>query len=70
MVAAYNEELWIMDKIRNSLALDYPKDKLKIIFVTDGSNDRSPEKIKAFNQRVEVLHVVADCCIIACYSQY
>lgn len=46
MVAAYNEELWIMDKIRNSLALDYPKDKIHFLFVTDGSTDRTPDLIK------------------------
>ena len=56
VIAAFNEASIIEEKILNSLELDYPKDKLKIIFVTDGSNDRSPEKIKAFNQRVEVLH--------------
>ena len=33
MVAAYNEERWIEDKIRNSLALDYPKNKIFFFFV-------------------------------------
>jgi poly-beta-1,6-N-acetyl-D-glucosamine synthase len=46
MVAAYNEEAWIMDKIRNSLALNYPKDKIRFFFVTDGSTDSTPELIK------------------------
>ena len=35
LVAAYNEEQWIEDKIRNSLALDYPKDKIHFFFVRD-----------------------------------
>ncbi len=48
MVAAYNEEQWIEDKIRNSLALDYPKDKIHFFFVTDGSNDSTAERIKNF----------------------
>ncbi len=46
MVAAYNEEQWIMDKIQNSLALDYPKDKITFLFVTDGSTDKTPDLIK------------------------
>ena len=45
MVAAYNEEQWIEDKIRNSLNLDYPKDKIHFFFVTDGSNDSTAERI-------------------------
>lgn len=41
MIAAYNEEAWLGRKIENSHNLDYPEDKLKIIVVTDGSNDAS-----------------------------
>jgi poly-beta-1,6-N-acetyl-D-glucosamine synthase len=48
MVAAYNEEQWIMDKIHNTLALDYPKDKIRFFFVTDGCTDSTPELIKNF----------------------
>lgn len=39
LVAAYNEASFIEEKILNTLALDYPKDKLKFFFVTDGSTD-------------------------------
>ncbi len=42
VVAAYNEEDFILEKIQNTLALDYPKDKLELIFITDGSNDNTP----------------------------
>jgi poly-beta-1,6-N-acetyl-D-glucosamine synthase len=45
MVAAYNEERWMEEKILNTLALDYPKDKIKFYFVTDGSNDGTMEVI-------------------------
>lgn len=48
LVAAYNEERWIEDKIRNSLAFNYPKEKIQFYFVTDGSNDTTPELIKNF----------------------
>lgn len=50
LVAAYNEEDVIEAKIRNSLALDYPQEKLQICFVTDGSTDRTNEIIKEFPQ--------------------
>ncbi len=56
MVAAYNEESWIEEKIRNTLALDYPADKLRFYFVTDGTTDGTNEKIVAFptSRRIEL----------------
>ena len=39
-IAAYNEEDVVDEKMRNCLELDYPADKLRILWVTDGSNDR------------------------------
>jgi biofilm PGA synthesis N-glycosyltransferase PgaC len=44
IVAAYNEGLDLKQKLENTLAIDYPTDQLKVIFVTDGSTDGS-EKI-------------------------
>jgi cellulose synthase/poly-beta-1,6-N-acetylglucosamine synthase-like glycosyltransferase len=41
VIAAYNEEAIIKEKIENSLALDYPKELIKIIVVTDGSTDNT-----------------------------
>ncbi len=52
MVAAYNEERWIEDKIRNSLALEYPQDKISFFFVTDGSTDSTPNLIKNYQKNV------------------
>lgn len=43
LVAAYNEEDVIEAKLDNCLALDYPRDRLEIIVVADGSTDRTPE---------------------------
>ena len=43
MICAYNEEDVVEEKMRNTLALKYPKDKLQIMWVTDGSNDRTNE---------------------------
>jgi len=43
IMAAYNEEAHIENKITNCLLLDYPKDKLEIIIGSDGSDDRTNE---------------------------
>jgi len=55
VVAAYNEEDYIDDKIQNTLALDYPAGKLHIYFVTDGSDDNTPTIVARY-PRVKLLH--------------
>ncbi len=55
VVPCFNEADYIEDKIKNSLALDYPKEKLQLIFISDGSNDDTPERIKKYPQ-VLALH--------------
>lgn len=45
IVAAYNEQDVIKQKIVNSLELDYPRDRIEFLFVTDGSIDRTTELI-------------------------
>ncbi|WP_044749195.1 glycosyltransferase family 2 protein [Bacillus alveayuensis] len=47
-IAAYNEEKVIGDKLQNSVELDYPKDKLEIIVVSDDSTDRTNEIVEQF----------------------
>ena len=39
VVALHNEEEVIGEKLENSLALDYPADRLEIVFASDGSTD-------------------------------
>ncbi|MCC7119445.1 MAG: glycosyltransferase family 2 protein [Anaerolineales bacterium] len=57
LIAAYNEEAVVAGKIKNSLAIDYPKEKLQILFVTDGSGDATPQIVKGFeSEGVELLH--------------
>ncbi|HLO28558.1 MAG TPA: glycosyltransferase family 2 protein, partial [Anaerolineales bacterium] len=57
LIAAYNEESVIEDKIRNSLAVDYPKDLFQVFIVADGSTDKTPEIVKRYtNQGVELLY--------------
>ena len=41
VISAFNEDDILDEKIENSLGLDYPKDKLEVIVVTDGSDDDS-----------------------------
>jgi biofilm PGA synthesis N-glycosyltransferase PgaC len=55
LIAAYNEEDIIEEKIENTLSLNYPKDKVQIIFITDGSSDSTAEKVSGFNE-VTLLH--------------
>jgi cellulose synthase/poly-beta-1,6-N-acetylglucosamine synthase-like glycosyltransferase len=47
IVAAYDEEPVITAKIRNALALDYPRDRLELIVASDGSRDRTVELARA-----------------------
>ena len=54
-IAAYNEEDVVDEKMRNCLELDYPADKLRILWVTDGSNDRTNERLSRWPQAT-VLH--------------
>lgn len=57
LIAAYNEEAVIAEKIHNSLALTYPKERLQLLIVTDGSSDRTPEIVAQYAaQGVELLH--------------
>ncbi len=47
-MAAYNEERIIRQKIENDLKLNYPKEKLEIIIVSDGSSDRTPDIVREY----------------------
>jgi len=54
-VTAYNECDFIQEKMQNSLSLNYPKEKVKHVWITDGSDDGTPEMLKQF-EGVEVYH--------------
>jgi len=57
LIAAYNEEAVIEDKIKNSLTIDYPKGLLQILVVTDGSGDKTTEIAKRYiPYGIEILH--------------
>lgn len=48
MVCAFNEEDIVEMKMRNIHELDYPKEKLHVIWVTDGSTDHTNEHLEAY----------------------
>src|SRR5262245_37623464 len=49
VVAAYNEEMVLPEKINNCSEIDYPSHLFNIIFVTDGSTDYSEELIRQYD---------------------
>jgi len=55
IIPSYNETDFILQKVENSKNLDYPKDKYHIVFITDGSDDGTYEKIKDI-EGIKVMH--------------
>ena len=50
IVTVHNEEQRIREKIKNTLELDYPDDKLEIIFASDASTDGTDSIIESYKQ--------------------
>lgn len=57
-IAAYNEKDYVEAKMKNSFELEYPKEKLNIVWVTDGSDDGTPELLKQYTNTT-VHHLAA-----------
>ncbi len=56
-VAAYNEKDYVDAKVKNGFSLAYPQDKIKQVWVTDGSDDGTPDLLKKYQENgVEVYH--------------
>ena len=56
-VAAFNEKDYVDAKVKNSLEMEYPSNKITQVWVTDGSNDGTPELLRKYaHQGVEVYH--------------
>jgi len=51
LIAAHNEEGHIGATIANKLSLDYPRDSLEIIVVSDGSQDATDAIVRSFAHR-------------------
>lgn len=58
LIAAWNEEDVIEEKIQNSFNLNYPAEKLNFLFITDGSTDQTPSIISKYNH-INLLHQAA-----------
>lgn len=50
MICAYNEEDIVEEKMKNTRELNYPKGKLKVMWVTDGSNDHTNERLAEYEE--------------------
>lgn len=55
VIPCYNEADILQQKIKNCFALDYPADKLNIMFITDGSTDHSTDFISQYKD-ITLLH--------------
>ncbi len=51
LIPAYNEESVIVKKLENTLNLDYPREKLEIAVVSDGSTDSTVELVRPYLDR-------------------
>ncbi len=51
-ITAYNEAAFVKSKMDNSLCLNYPKNKLDIVWVTDGSDDSTNEILKQYPEAI------------------
>ena len=52
LVSAYNEKDCVAAKVKNSQTLEYPKDKLHLAWVTDGSDDGTPDLLRQYSDVV------------------
>jgi cellulose synthase/poly-beta-1,6-N-acetylglucosamine synthase-like glycosyltransferase len=58
IISAFNEEDVIADKLRNSLSLDYPRERLQIMVISDASDDGTDAIVSSFaGEGVELLRM-------------
>jgi poly-beta-1,6-N-acetyl-D-glucosamine synthase len=58
LIAAYNEEAAIAEKIEQTLALEYPKERLEILVLSDCSTDKTDEIVKSYpDSRVRLVRM-------------
>jgi biofilm PGA synthesis N-glycosyltransferase PgaC len=58
LLPVHNGEAWIRNKLRSILGLNYPRELLEILVVSDGSTDRTEEYVREFEpQGVTLLRI-------------
>ena len=55
VVPAYNESGIIVEKLENTLALEYPRGLVEVIVASDGSTDGTNELVEAFGNGISLL---------------
>lgn len=55
IIAAYNEERDIEAKLKNTLALDYPRDRMEVIVASDCSTDQTDDIVRSFGPQGVIL---------------
>ena len=55
-VTAFNEKDYIQQKVENSFSLDYPREKIQYLWITDGSDDGTPDLLKKV-ENLEIHHL-------------
>lgn len=58
LVAVHNGEKHIVEKVENCTALDYPKSKLNIVIVSDGSTDKTVENVQSLLKNSSIQLVI------------
>jgi biofilm PGA synthesis N-glycosyltransferase PgaC len=58
LLPVYNGEPWLRSKLESILALDYPRELLQILVISDGSTDRTGEIASQFESSgVQLIHI-------------
>lgn len=55
-VCAFNERDHVVQKLENSFSLNYPQEKIQLLWLTDGSDDGTTDVLKNYSQ-VDVQHL-------------
>lgn len=58
VIPAYNEMTCIEAKVNNTFGLDYPTEKMEVLFVTEGSNDGTSEYIQSLKASYPNLRMI------------
>ncbi len=58
ILSVYNGEKWMRDKLKSILALDYPREAMEILVLSDGSTDGTDDIVRGFaSEGVELIRL-------------